>query len=180
MAGTNVNQDVVGGVDTHKDVHAAAALSVTGQLLGTALFPTTRAGLSQLLTWLTGHGALIRVGVEGTGSYGSGLMRHLRSVGISVVEVNRPNRQFRRQRGKSVTDGSQPSELALEAGAGGSAGAVVGWCSEAATGVRRAEPRVWQGVNVSRWPDDVANWSLRGAALRSRARSARSRARRPG
>ena len=61
MAGTNDNQDVVGGVDTHKDVHAAAALSVGGQLLGTALFPTTRAGLSQLLTWLTGHGALIRV-----------------------------------------------------------------------------------------------------------------------
>src|ERR1700676_1389020 len=103
MAGTNVNQDVVGGVDTHKDVHAAAALSVTGQLLGTAVFPTTRAGLSQLLTWFTGYGALIRVGVEGTGSYGSGLTRHLREAGISVVEVNRPNRQFRRQRGKSDT-----------------------------------------------------------------------------
>jgi hypothetical protein len=58
MAGTNVNQDVVGGVDTHKDVHAVAALSVTGQLLGTALSPTTLAGHCQLLTWLTGYGAL--------------------------------------------------------------------------------------------------------------------------
>ena len=57
MAGTNDKQDVFGGVDTHKDVHAAAALSVTGQLLGTARFPTTRAGLSQLLTWFTGYGA---------------------------------------------------------------------------------------------------------------------------
>ena len=120
MAGTNVNQDVVGGVDTHKDVHAAAALSVTGQLLGTAVFPTTRGGHSQLLTWLTGYGALIRIGVEGTGSYGSGLMRHLRSAGISVVEVNRPNRQFRRQRGKSDTvDAEAAARAALSGTAAG-------------------------------------------------------------
>jgi transposase len=120
MAGTNDNQDVFGGVDTHKDVHAAAALSVTGQLLGTALFPTTRAGLSQLSTWFTGYGALIRVGVEGTGSYGSGLTRHLRSAGISVVEVNRPNRQFRRQRGKSDTvDAEAAARAALSGTAAG-------------------------------------------------------------
>ena len=87
MAATNDNLDVVGGVETHKDVHAAAALSATGRLLGTALFPTTGAGYSQLSAWLTSHGRLIRIGVEGTGSYGSGLMRHLRSAGISVVEV---------------------------------------------------------------------------------------------
>jgi transposase len=120
MAGTNDNRDVVGGVDTHKDVHAAAALSVTGQLLGTALFPTTRAGHSQLLAWLTSHGVLIRVGVEGTGSYGSGLMRHLRSAGISVVEVNRPNRQLRRQRGKSDTvDAEAAARAALSGTAAG-------------------------------------------------------------
>jgi transposase len=46
---------------------------------------------------------LARVGVEGTGSYGAGLARHLANAGIEVVEVNRPNRQARRRRGKSDT-----------------------------------------------------------------------------
>jgi len=120
MAAPQDNQDIVGGVDTHKDVHAAAALSATGRLLGTALFPTTRAGYGQLLAWLTSHGALIRVGVEGTGSYGSGLMRHLRSAGISVVEVNRPNRQLRRQRGKSdPVDAEAAARAALSGTAAG-------------------------------------------------------------
>ncbi len=120
MAEANDIQDVIGGVDTHKDVHAAAALSVTGQLLGTALFPTTRAGDSQLLAWFTGHGSLIRVGVEGTGSYGSGLTRHLQSAGITVIEVNRPNRQLRRQRGKSDTvDAEAAARAALSRTAAG-------------------------------------------------------------
>jgi transposase len=75
----------------------------TGRLLGTASFPTTRAGQSQLLAWLGSHGRVIWVGVEATGSYGTGLMRHVRSAEVKVVEVNRPNRQLRRQRGKSHT-----------------------------------------------------------------------------
>lgn len=41
------------------------------------------------------------IGVEGTGSYGVGLARFLRRRGIDVVEVNRPNRQARRNHGKS-------------------------------------------------------------------------------
>ena len=41
-------------------------------------------------------GTLVRVGVEGTGSYGTGLTRHLQGHGAEVVEVNRPNRQMRR------------------------------------------------------------------------------------
>jgi transposase len=41
------------------------------------------------------------IGVEGTGSYGAGLTRHLQSRGVRVVEVDRPNRQERRRAGKS-------------------------------------------------------------------------------
>jgi transposase len=41
------------------------------------------------------------VGVEGTGRYGAGLTRHLHTEGVCVVEVDRPNRQRRRRRGKS-------------------------------------------------------------------------------
>ena len=35
------------------------------------------------------------------GAYGAGLARHLRSLGVEVIEVDRPNRQLRRVQGKS-------------------------------------------------------------------------------
>ena len=92
---------ILGGVDTHKEIHAAAAMSETGRLLGTAEFPTTPVGYRRLLAWLRGYGRLERVGIEGAGSYGAGLCRYLRSEGVEVVEVNRPNRQWRRRRGTS-------------------------------------------------------------------------------
>jgi transposase len=92
---------ITGGVDTHKDTHTAAALDATGRAIGNATFPASAAGYAQLLTWLRSFGVLDRVGIEGTGSYGSGLAHHLREEGVSVVEVNRPNRQLRRRHGKS-------------------------------------------------------------------------------
>lgn len=92
---------VIGGVDTHKDLHLAAAISTTGRLLGTAAFPTTAQGYRRLLVWLRSFGPLGRVGIEGTGSYGAGLTRFLHTEGVLVVEVNRPNRQWRRRHGKS-------------------------------------------------------------------------------
>lgn len=78
---------VFSGVDTHLDVHVAAALDGVGGELGVESFPTTTAGYAQLLGWLTGFGAVTKVGVEGTGSYGAGLTRHLLDAGVAVVEV---------------------------------------------------------------------------------------------
>ncbi len=92
---------VIGGVDTHKDTHTAAAVDATGKVLGNATFPATSAGYVELLAWLRKFGQLERVGVEGTGSYGSGLAALFRQEGVVVVEVNRPNRQARRRHGKS-------------------------------------------------------------------------------
>jgi transposase len=92
---------VTGGVDTHQDLHVAAALDQLGRQLGTHTFPTTAAGYRQLLAWLRGHGQVDRVGVEGTGSYGAALARHLTAAGIEVLEVARPNRQVRRRYGKT-------------------------------------------------------------------------------
>jgi len=92
---------ITGGVDTHADVHVAAALDPVGGLLGVAEFPATPAGYAQLLGWLGGFGAVCLVGVEGTGSYGAGLARHLAAAGIRVVEVDRADRQDRRRAGKS-------------------------------------------------------------------------------
>ena len=92
---------VVAGVDTHKDTHYAAVITVTGEHIGSAQFPATDAGYRALTGFITCHGALLRTGVEGTNSYGAGLTRHLHNVGIEVVEVIRPARQVRRMRGKS-------------------------------------------------------------------------------
>ena len=94
---------VFGGVDTHKHTHVAAALDGAGRVLGSAAFDADTAGYTALLGWLGGHGSVERVGVEGTGSYGAGLARHLAAAGVDVVDVNRPNRQMRRRRGKTDT-----------------------------------------------------------------------------
>ena len=92
---------VTAGADTHRDQHVVAALDERGAELGVRPFATSPAGLRALLAWLRGFGAVERVGVEGTGSYGAGLTRFLHAEGVTVVEVNRPNRQLRRSHGKS-------------------------------------------------------------------------------
>ena len=92
---------VTGGVDTHAEVHVAAALDGIGGLLGVEEFPATPAGYAQLLAWLGGFGQVCLVGIEGTGSYGAGLARHLAAAGIRVVEVDRADRGDRRRQGKS-------------------------------------------------------------------------------
>jgi transposase len=53
------------------------------------------------LAWLEDFGPVALVGIEGTSSYGAGLTRHLHAEGIAIVEVDRPNRQRRRRKGKS-------------------------------------------------------------------------------
>ncbi|ORV55511.1 IS110 family transposase [Mycobacterium fragae] len=96
------SRHIVGGVDTHKLTHHGAVLDAgTGKLLADSEFPATRAGYRQLLSWMSSHGTVLKVGLEGTGSYGAGLQRHLQAQGITVIEVSRPNRQARRARGKS-------------------------------------------------------------------------------
>jgi transposase len=113
---------VTGGVDTHLDVNVAAALDLVGGLLGVAEFPATLAGHRRMVAWLAGFGPVARVGVEGTGSYGAGLARHLRAAGIQVTEVDRPNRQARRRAGKSdPLDAIEAARAALPGRASGAA-----------------------------------------------------------
>lgn len=94
-------EEIILGVDTHLDVHVGAVISVTGKLLATLSVPTRAAGYLQLLRWAQSFGRLHRAGVEGTGTYGAGLMHVLRSHGIEIFEINRPDRSMRRSRGKS-------------------------------------------------------------------------------
>jgi transposase len=101
MTVTTLARSITGGVDTHLDVHVAAALDERGALLGVESFATTVDGYKKLLGWLSDFGPVALVGVEGTGSYGAGLTRHLQAERVRVVEVDRPNRQRRRRKGKS-------------------------------------------------------------------------------
>jgi transposase len=113
---TEHDREVVGGVDTHKDVHVAAVIDTTGRIVGTESFPTTAAGHRGLLRWMRRHGDVTRVGVEGTGSWGASLTRALTAAGVTVVEVDRPNRQLRRRRGKSDPVDAEAAARAALAG----------------------------------------------------------------
>jgi transposase len=93
--------EVFVGVDTHADTHTAAVINRLGTVVATGQFPATVSGYQRLSDWIAGHGTVLRVGVEGTGSYGAGLTRHLLAAGCDVREVTRPNRQHRRRFGKS-------------------------------------------------------------------------------
>jgi transposase len=111
-----IRSRITGGVDTHLDVHVAAALDERGGLLGVEMFATTPAGYQRLLSWLQAFGEVVLVGVEGTGSYGAGLTRVLHTHQLPVVEVDRPNRQRRRRRGKSDPQDAISAARAAQSG----------------------------------------------------------------
>jgi transposase len=120
MTIVETTRPVTGGVDTHLDVHVAAAVDASGGVLGVESFATTPTGFAELHDWLVAFGPLRRVGVEGTGAYGAGLARHLRALGLEVIEVDRPNRQLRRRAGKSDTiDAIEAARAALSGRAAG-------------------------------------------------------------
>ena len=56
------------------------------------------------------------VGIEGTGSYGAGLARHITTAGVRVVEVDRSDRQDRRRQGKSDSLNAVSAARAAQSG----------------------------------------------------------------
>src|ERR687893_2341983 len=112
---TDVESFVIVGVDTHADAHVAVALDGLGRRLGHKTVPSTGAGYAVLVGWAEEFGALARAGIEGSGSFGVGLARFLRTRGVEVFEVNRPNRQHRRRFGKHDTADAEAAARALQA-----------------------------------------------------------------
>jgi transposase len=98
---TNRTRGIVVGVDAHADTHDAAVLDDCGRLLGTRSFPADAAGYRELTQWIGRFGPIVAIGVESTGSYAAGLVRHLRAEGLEALEVNQPHAHTRRRRGKS-------------------------------------------------------------------------------
>jgi transposase len=94
-------EEVILGIDTHQDAHVAVALDGLGRRMGELTVPTTKKGYEKLLRWAESLGPVCCAGVEGTGSYGAGLARHLKVAGIPVMEVERPKRRHLRRNGKS-------------------------------------------------------------------------------
>lgn len=107
---TNINGEgsasidgVILGIDSHLEEHVAVALDELGRRLGELTVATTARGYERLLCWTESFGSVRCAGVEGTSSYGAGLARHLKAVGIPVMEVERPKRRHLRLNGKSDT-----------------------------------------------------------------------------
>ncbi|MFJ6003927.1 IS110 family transposase [Arthrobacter sp. NPDC092385] len=89
------------GIDTHADTHHVAVITDYGKPVKDHEFSTTSSGYREIVEFITGHGEIGGVGVEGTGTYGAELTKVLLQAGMPVIEVNRPNRQQRRMHGKS-------------------------------------------------------------------------------
>ncbi len=104
------------GVDTHTDVHVAAVLDPAGRLLETRSFPATTRGYARLATWAESFGAVDNVGMEGTGSFGAGLLRFLADYGLAVIEVDRPDRAGRHCNGKSDPLDAESTARAVQSG----------------------------------------------------------------
>jgi transposase len=113
---------VVLGVDTHLDFHVAVVMDRLGRCLGELKVPTTNKGYGELVRWAKDFGLVACAGVEGTGSYGAGLARHLKAAGIAVVEVERPKRRHLRRNGKKKSDSIDAQSAARAVLAGEAAG----------------------------------------------------------
>lgn len=97
-------------------MHVAAVLDPAGRLLETRGFPATTRGYARLATWAESFGPVDKVGMEGTGSFGAGLLRFLADYGLTVIEVDRPDRAGRRRNGKSDPLGAESAARAVQSG----------------------------------------------------------------
>lgn len=154
------NRRVVGGVDTHKDLHVAAVVDAHDRLLGSECFPTTRHGYKSLVHWMRTFGQLERIGVEYTGSYGAGLLRYLTQyTDVEVLEVTAPDTADRRKRGKDDTRDAENAAHAAFArirtvtprGRNGMTESlrVLNVCRKTAVAARRVALQLIQGTIVS-------------------------------
>jgi transposase len=98
---TNTDLGVFAGIDTHAEFHHAALIDATGRELGDCRFPATRTGFGQLLQFFQAAGRVVRVAVEGTGSYGAAVTRVLLERGFDVAETTPGDKADRRLRGKT-------------------------------------------------------------------------------
>jgi transposase len=92
------------GVDTHARNHVYAIATATGEIIDTRSFPTSRAGMSRALAWVTrrtdGNHQILWV-IEGAASYGARLTATLIDDGHQVAEAPQIGRHLAHGTGKS-------------------------------------------------------------------------------
>jgi len=94
--------DVIVGVDTHVHTHSAAVVDArTGAVLDEITVEATADGYVELVDFAEAHAVLRAWAIEGTGSHGAGLTRHLERRDEVVIELDRPERARRRNGAKS-------------------------------------------------------------------------------
>jgi transposase len=94
--------DVVIGVDTHVGTHSAAALDTkTAGVLAEITVDATPDGYEALVQFANECRGLRAWAIEGTSGHGAGLTRRLTQDNELVVELDRPERQRRRNGAKS-------------------------------------------------------------------------------
>lgn len=94
--------DVVIGVDTHVHSHSAAVVdTTTGGVLDEITIEANADGYARLIEFAEQHAVLRAWAIEGTGSHGAGLARHLAAGQELVIELDRPERSRRRNGAKS-------------------------------------------------------------------------------
>ena len=97
------------GIDTHKGSLAACAVDEVGRPLAERTFDNDPAGHAALAAWLDELGSVVRVGLEGSASFGAAAARYLAAVGHVVREV--PPGLAHRERGRSRRAGkSDPGD----------------------------------------------------------------------
>jgi transposase len=95
------------GVDSHKRTLAAAAVDELGRSLGAREFPNDPAGHRRMLGWVRTFEGDRRIGVEGSGTYGAGLVRTLVAAGEETFEVP-ASLTFRERRRRGSQGKSDP------------------------------------------------------------------------
>jgi transposase len=95
--------DGVIGVDTHRDTNQVEIAYPSSAVIATGSFGNDSAGHAAALAWMFEHapGPRLVISIEGTRSYGSGLARAAKAVGLPVIEAEQPSRKVRRGKGKS-------------------------------------------------------------------------------
>jgi transposase len=94
--------DIMIGVDTHVATHSAAVVNArTGGIIAQTTVEATAEGYAELVEFAEAHAVLRMWAIEGTGSHGAGLTRHLTQHHEVVVELDRPERAKRRNGAKS-------------------------------------------------------------------------------
>jgi hypothetical protein len=154
--------DVIVGVDTHKDEHVAFAIDGLGGVLDEPMFFAANPdGYADLLVWANGLGDVYVFGVEGCGSYGSGLAEwsalgiaragYLNLGHVMMEEVIVPRSypvEFRRKVLDLIEAGKPVAEIAERLGRHGQT--IYNWRNQdrsiavSGPGVRRWSPPSWQ------------------------------------